>query len=65
MAVDREHRIRENVANVLLALQMLCRARGMRQQHQRVAQLGLTSARNLVQLLFNRRGTPGTGERPT
>jgi len=64
MAADRAHQIREHLANILLAFQVLVRANGMRERHARVVQLGLRSAQKLAQLLLARHDAPRAGERP-
>lgn len=66
MATDLSHQIREKLADVLLALQMLARPSGIRERHRRIAELGLLSARKLAQLLQVDTGdAPRPGERPT
>jgi len=54
--------VRSYLANVLLALEMLCRKDQLNGRQQQIARAGLASARSLAQLLLVR---PDQPERPS
>jgi hypothetical protein len=65
MAPGPSHELREKLADVLLALQMLGRASGMREHHRRIAEPGLLSAQKLARLLLlDRTDSPQTRRAP-
>jgi hypothetical protein len=54
MAIEPQHEVRERLNHVLLALQILARRSIPWERRQRIAQLGLSSARRLAELVLNR-----------
>jgi len=58
MASDPQHQVRERLNLVLLALQILARQSRPQAQQQRIAQIGLASARRLTALVLNGRAHP-------
>jgi hypothetical protein len=59
MAVDPQDRIRERLANVLLALQLLARRPRPWDQQQRLARIGIAEARRLASMVLGGEGSRG------
>ena len=57
MATEPQHHVREQLNHVLLALQILARRQRPWQQQQRIAQIGLASARRLAASILNPSGS--------